>query len=119
MLIDRSFTHVFSPDARTGTRKKTLVTRSPVEVTLAVGNQLFTASASDLTTRTVFVETARVLETGAHVAMAIDLPEGEVLARGIVRAIRDVGDSQTPGILIDLDLLASEDFSMLESFCAA
>ena len=119
MLIDRSFTDMFQPAPRTGVRKRTLATRSAVDVTIAVGNELFTASTSDLTTTAVFVVTSRVIDVGAQVAMAIDLPEGEVLARGTVRAIRHVGEGEMPGLLVGFDLLATDDHSALASFCAA
>jgi hypothetical protein len=134
MLVDRAFTNLFrttsakrdanaaanDADAdQTGVRLRTLPPRPSVDVTIALDDQLFTALARDLTPTAILIVTARLLVPGTRVALAIDLPEGEVVARGTVRELPRTARRGTPEFMIDLDPLAKRDRDALAGYCAS
>ena len=133
MLIDRAFTNLArttthaeehaandsGDDDATGVRLRTLASRPAVDVTIGMGDQLFTAVARDLTPSAMFVVTARLVAMGTRVALAVDLPEGEVIARGTVRHVRRASRSSAPGFVIELDALAETDRAALDGYCGA
>jgi Tfp pilus assembly protein PilZ len=67
----------------------------------------------------VFVATYRLLPVGAHVALRVALPDGEVVAKGTVRWVRDVASGASPGLGIAFDRLDADTAQRLEHFCAA
>lgn len=135
MLIDRAFTNLARTTTHleeraanaddsadgdpTGVRLRTLAARPAVDVTIGLVDQLFTAVARDLTPSSMFVVTARLVATGTRVALAVDLPEGEVIARGTVRHVRPASRSSAPGFVIELDALAETDRAALDGYCGA
>ena len=89
-------------------------------VTLAVrlekGSRLLSASAQNISTGGVFVETDERLDLGRIVHVACTLPGGHsVHADGVVSWVRDKGHGQPAGIGIEFLALPDEDRQRIES----
>ena len=130
MLPDRSFSELFdiddSPDRVTETRMKTANRRTQaripheVDVAVAADGQLIAGASRDISEGGMFVATHRVVPDGARVTLEIALPNGQILARGIVKWRREGGAAeagQSPGIGIVFEDLAQLDRDRLASFC--
>jgi uncharacterized protein (TIGR02266 family) len=89
------------------------------EVSVASDSQFFTGIAGNVSTGGLFVATYRALPVGGRVAMQIALPEGDVLATGTVRWIRDASSGASPGLGIAFDgAIGDDDIERIERFCA-
>jgi hypothetical protein len=102
-----------------GTRNK--ASALAVEVRIPEEGRAFAALAAHLTTGGVFVSTFHAVSRGAHVALEIALPGGEVRATGTVREIADVrasGDGGA-GFRVTFDGLRTEDVARIEAFAGA
>jgi uncharacterized protein (TIGR02266 family) len=89
------------------------------EITLGSDSQFFTGLGGNLSTGGVFVATYRMLPVGCNVAVHIVLPDGELVAKGTVRWVRDVESGAAPGLGIAFDRIAAEDEGRIASFCAS
>lgn len=88
-----------------------------VEVSLASDSQFFTGLSGNLSTGGVFVATYQRLTVGRPVVMQIALPDGEVLAKGTVRWVREASDGAPPGFGIAFDTpLGPEDAERVARF---
>jgi uncharacterized protein (TIGR02266 family) len=85
--------------------------RVPLEadVVLACGSQFFSGTAHDLSARGVFVATRRPLDIGTNVSLELTVPEGQVLARGVVRWRRSPDADGLAGVGIEFVDLAEVD----------
>jgi uncharacterized protein (TIGR02266 family) len=88
------------------------------EITLASDSQFFTSLGGNLSTGGVFVATYRKLPVGCGVAVHIALPDGELVAKGTVRWVRDVSTGAAPGLGIAFERIGSDDAGRIASFCA-
>jgi uncharacterized protein (TIGR02266 family) len=89
------------------------------EVSVASDSQFFTGIAGNVSTGGLFVATYRALPVGGRVAMQIALPEGDVLATGVVRWVRDASSGAAPGLGIAFDgAIGNDDIERIERFCA-
>ena len=128
MLQDRSFSELFSKgpfeaEPITGTRARRTNRRAQsrvpidVEVTLATGAQFISGLSTDVSEGGVFVLTHRILAVGARVTIELTLPSGQVLARGIVRWVRDRDEAGAHGIGIAFEELSEIDRTRVAKFC--
>lgn len=107
------------PDTSSENRRAADRSLVQAEVSVASDSQFFTGLAGNLSTGGVFVATYRMLPVGGRVAMQIVLPEGDVLATGIVRWVREPSSGGAPGLGIAFDgPIAEEDIRRIEQFCA-
>jgi uncharacterized protein (TIGR02266 family) len=128
MLPDRSFSELFDEaDPVTQTRAKTATTerrtavRAALEadVVVATDAQFFSGIASDLSAGGIFIATTRILDVGTAVTLEFALPDGQVLARGVVRWVRRGGEGEVPGMGVVFDELAAIDSELVAKFCSA
>jgi len=87
-----------------------------VEVSLASESHFFVGLSGDLSGGGLFVVTWRKLAVGTPIFVAVDLPDGRLLADGEVRWVRDASDA--PGLGIAFTGLSEEDRRRIEVFCA-
>lgn len=87
-----------------------------VEVSLASESHFFVGLSGDLSGGGLFVVTWRKLAVGTPIFVAVDLPDGRLLADGEVRWARDAADA--PGLGIAFTSLSEEDRRRIEVFCA-
>lgn len=106
---------------RHATTERRTSPRVPLEadVVLACGSQFFSGTALDLSARGVFVATRRPLDIGAPVSLELTVPEGQVLARGIVRWRRAPSADGVAGVGIELVDLSDVDEQIIAKVCGA
>jgi len=89
------------------------------EISLASDSQFFTALGGNLSSGGVFVATYRELPVGATVEVRIALPDGDVVAKGTVRWVRDMKSGAAPGLGIAFDAVDAEAAERIARFCTA
>jgi uncharacterized protein (TIGR02266 family) len=87
------------------------------DVVLACGSQFFSGTATDLSARGVFVATRRPLDIGTNVSLELTVPEGQVLARGVVRWRRAPDADGVAGVGIELVDLSDLDVEIIAKVC--
>jgi uncharacterized protein (TIGR02266 family) len=128
MLPDRSFSELFGDDvadpithtrARTAPAERRTSARVPFEVDVVVGTptQFFSGISTDLSPDGLFIASRRSVEVGTSVALEFALPEGQVLARGVVRWLRAPADGVVPGMAISFEDLGAADRELITKFC--
>jgi uncharacterized protein (TIGR02266 family) len=85
-------------------------------VSLASDSNFFVGLSGDVSRGGLFVVTWRKLEVGTAIFVAIDLPDGRLLADGEVRWAREAADA--PGLGIAFTNMSEEDRRRIEVFCA-
>jgi uncharacterized protein (TIGR02266 family) len=89
------------------------------EISVASDSQFFTGLAGNISTGGVFMATYRLLPIGAPVTLRMALPEGEVLATGTVRWVREASTGATPGLGVAFDgPLGGDTLQRILRFCA-
>lgn len=88
-----------------------------VEVTIASESHFFAGLAGDVSVGGVFVATYARIPVGRELSIAFSLPDGEVMARGIVRWRREGSDRVAPGIGVQFEMLDEADWKIIERFC--
>jgi uncharacterized protein (TIGR02266 family) len=102
-----------------GERRSASRVEVEAEVSLASDSQFFAGLTGNLSTGGVFVATYRQLPIGCRVVMQIVLADGEVLAEGSVRWIREETSGAPPGLGIAFDGPLGADATVrIERFCA-
>lgn len=102
-----------------GERRSAARIEVEVEVSLASDSQFFAGLTGNLSTGGVFVATYRRLPIGCRVVMQIALVDGEILAEGSVRWIREEASGAPPGLGIAFDGPLDADATLrIERFCA-
>lgn len=89
-----------------------------VEVSLASESHFFVGLSGDLSRGGLFVVTWRKLEVGTALFVAVDLPDGRLLADGEVRWVRDGADGASPGLGLAFTGISEQDRHRIELFCA-
>jgi uncharacterized protein (TIGR02266 family) len=89
------------------------------EISLESDSQFFTALSGNLSSGGIFVATYQAVPVGAPVALRVALPDGELVAKGTVRWVRDVSSGASPGLGIAFEGLAADAAARIERFCAA
>jgi uncharacterized protein (TIGR02266 family) len=87
------------------------------EISLGSDSQFFTGITGNLSTGGVFVATYRRLPVGSRVTLQLTLPQGEVVARGIVRWLREAAGEVSPGVGIAFEELEPSARSLIDAFC--
>jgi uncharacterized protein (TIGR02266 family) len=87
-----------------------------VEVSLASDSHFFVGLSGDVSRGGLFVVTWRKLAVGTPIFVAIELPDGRLLADGEVRWMREMSDG--PGLGIAFTNMPEEDRRRIEVFCA-
>jgi hypothetical protein len=87
-----------------------------VDVSLSSESNFFSDPSGDGSPGGLFVVTWRKLPAGTPLFVAIDLPDGRLLADGAVGWIRD-GEGGLPGLGIALVGLSHEDSQRIAAFC--
>jgi len=86
-----------------------------VEVSLSSESHFFVGLSGDLSSGGLFVLTWRKLAVGTPIFVAVELPDGRLLADGEVRWVRDEADA--PGLGIAFTGVSEEDRHRIELFC--
>lgn len=89
-----------------------------VEVSLVSDSNFFVGRSGDVSPGGLFVVTSRKLSVGTPIFVAIDLPEGRLLADGEVRWVQDAAERVTPGLGIVFIAPSEEDRRRIGEFCA-
>lgn len=89
------------------------------EVSFASDSQFFTGLTGNLSTGGVFIATYRALPIGCDVTLHIDMPDGELVAKGQVRWARDAASGGPPGLGVAFDPLDSATIDRIARFCDA
>jgi uncharacterized protein (TIGR02266 family) len=108
-----STVRALAPERRAGVR-----VALEVEVSLASESNFFVGLSGDISRGGLFVVTWRKLPVGTTIFVAVDLPDGRLLADGEVRWARDVAEGIAPGLGIAFTGLSEEDRRRIDSFCA-
>jgi uncharacterized protein (TIGR02266 family) len=98
-------------------RRFTPRARLEAEVSLASDTQFFTGLTRNLSTGGVFVATYQPLPIGSHVVLTLTMPDGDLVARGTVRWLRDASTGAPPGMGIAFESLYADEFQRIEAFC--
>jgi uncharacterized protein (TIGR02266 family) len=93
--------------------------RLDAEVSLSSDSQFFTGLTRNVSTGGVFVATYRCLPLGCPVAMQLSLPDGDLVARGVVRWHREAAPDVPPGMGIAFEALDPTSFQRIARFCDA
>jgi uncharacterized protein (TIGR02266 family) len=86
-----------------------------VEVSLTSDSQFFAGLSGDISQGGLFAQTHRPVPLGSHVLLAIFLPTGDIVTRGIVRWARPASDSAPPGVGICFETLLSSERAAIEA----
>lgn len=89
-----------------------------VDVSLSSESHFFVGLSGDVSRGGLFVVTWRTLPVGTPVFVAIDLPDGRLLADGEVRWARDVADGASPGLGVAFTGVSEQDRGRIAAFCA-
>lgn len=89
-----------------------------VEVSLSSESHFFVGLSGDLSRGGLFVVTWRKLTPGTPVFVAVDLPDGRLLADGQVRWARGAADGASPGLGVAFTGIPEQDRRRIEVFCA-
>lgn len=89
-----------------------------VEVSLSSESHFFVGLSGDVSRGGLFVVTWRKLPVGTPIFVAVDLPEGRLLADAEVRWVRDAADGVSPGLGIAFTSISEEDQRRIDTFCA-
>jgi uncharacterized protein (TIGR02266 family) len=89
-----------------------------VDVSLSSESHFFVGLSGDLSRGGLFVVTWRKLPVGTPIFVAVDLPDGRVLADGEVRWVRDAADGASPGLGLAFTGISEQDRRRIELFCA-
>lgn len=89
-----------------------------VEVSLSSESHFFVGISGDVSRGGLFVVTWRTLEVGTPIFVAVDLPDGRLLADGEVRWAREAVDGASPGLGIAFTGLSEAERCRIDSFCA-
>lgn len=89
-----------------------------VEVSLVSESNFFVGLSGDVSHGGLFVVTWRKLPAGTPIFVAIDFPEGRLLADGAVRWVREAAEGVTPGVGIAFIGLSDEARRRIDDFCA-
>ncbi len=88
-----------------------------LDVSLGTHAHYFTAQARDLSHGGLFVETYRALALGEELSVEFELPAGRVVAKGIVRWVREAQGSRSPGYGIAFQGLSRFTRPLIDCFC--
>jgi uncharacterized protein (TIGR02266 family) len=86
-----------------------------VEVSLSSESHFFVGLSGDVSRGGLFVVTWRKLAVGTPIFVAVELPDGRLLADGEVRWARE--EAAAPGLGIAFTSLSEEDRQRIEVFC--
>jgi uncharacterized protein (TIGR02266 family) len=89
-----------------------------IAVSLSSESHFFVGLSGDLSRAGLFVVTWRKLPVGTPIFVAIDFPDGRLLADGEVRWTRDALDKVTPGLGIAFTRITDADQQRIRAFCA-
>jgi uncharacterized protein (TIGR02266 family) len=89
------------------------------EISFESDSQFFTALGGNISTGGIFIATYKLLAVGRAVAVRVALPDGELVAKGTVRWVRELSSGASPGLGIAFDGLGAEEAARIERFCAA
>lgn len=89
-----------------------------VEVSLSSESHFFVGLSGDVSRGGLFVVSWRKLPEGTPIFVAIDLPDGRLLADGEVRWVRDIVDGASPGLGIAFTSISEADQKRISTFCA-
>lgn len=89
-----------------------------VEVSLSSESHFFVGLSGDVSRGGLFVATWRRLPIGTPIFVAVDLPDGRLLADGEVRWVRDLAEGARPGLGIAFTGISQEDRRRISAFCA-
>lgn len=89
-----------------------------VEVSLSSESHFFVGLSGDVSRGGLFVVTWRKLTVGTTIFIAVDLPDGRLLADGEVRWVRDPADGVSPGLGVAFTGISEEDRRRIDAFCA-
>lgn len=93
--------------------------RAPVDLDVSIGSDdhFFTATASDLSTGGLFVETYRALPVGCELSIEFEVPAGRFVGRGVVAWAREAQGNRAPGYGIRFGEQSRYARPLLEGFC--
>lgn len=114
----RSSVSGIRPTAVPAERRADVRVAIEVEVSLASESHFFVGLSGDVSRGGLFVVSWRKLAVGTPIFVAIDLPEGRLLADGEVRWARDPADGVVPGIGVAFTSISEDDRQRIAAFCA-
>jgi uncharacterized protein (TIGR02266 family) len=122
VVSDATLAHRHSPS---GTRRAVASHRLAdvrvaieVEVSLESDSNFFVGLSGDLSRGGLFVVTWRKVPVGTAIFVAMDLPDGRLLADGEIRWVRELAQGVTPGVGIAFVGLSKRDEERIGAFCA-
>lgn len=89
-----------------------------VDVSLSSESHFFVGLSGDVSRGGLFVVSWRKLPVGTQLFVAIDLPDGRLLADGEVRWTREAADGVSPGLGIAFTGLTDDAQRRIDAFCA-
>jgi molecular chaperone DnaK len=89
-----------------------------VAISLESNSQLYAGLTRDVSRGGVFVPTYQDIEVGTETDLELELPNGTIEARGVVRWQRVASDSSPPGIGIEFVELDDAARGLLDELCA-
>jgi uncharacterized protein (TIGR02266 family) len=87
------------------------------EVSLTSDSQFFVGVSGDISQGGLFAQTYKPVPLGSRVLLAIFLPTGDIVTRGVVRWARPATEGAPPGLGICFDALLSSERAAIEAFC--
>jgi uncharacterized protein (TIGR02266 family) len=114
----KSYPSGMRPAAGGAERRADVRVALEVEVSLTSDSHFFVGLSGDVSRGGLFVVTWRKLPVGTALFVALDLPDGRLLADGEVRWARDGADGVTPGLGIAFARMSEEDRRRIDAFCA-
>lgn len=109
------------PVATSEAKERRRAPRTHLEADLTITSddgQEFQGMTHNISRTGVFVSTYRVLRLGARVQLKFALPNGTVIARGVVGRVRNSSDGVTGGMGIAFGELDELDRNLIEAYCA-
>jgi uncharacterized protein (TIGR02266 family) len=88
-----------------------------LDVSIGSDDHFFTATASDLSSGGLFIETYRALAVGCELSIEFDVPAGRFVGRGVVAWARESDGRAAPGYGIRFVELSRYARPLLEGFC--
>lgn len=98
-------------------RRATPRTHLEVDLTITFEGQEFQGMTHNLSRTGIFVSTYRLLPLGAVVRLKLALPNGGVIATGMVARVRSSSDGVTAGMGVAFDKLDELDRGLIEDYC--
>ncbi len=121
-LVEEDIPSDAPPPPASDAKERRRAPRSHLEVDLTITSsddgQEFQGMTHNISRTGVFVSTYRLLRIGARVQLKFALPNGTVIAKGVIGRVRKSSDGITGGMGVAFGELDDLDRSLIEGYCA-